>query len=130
MLSEPVALGGGVRVERIPKWVQAKESLDLESWGTRNQVERARAVFATEYETDALDENARKAGEAIWLAGLAVWLVRPCGWSVGHIFHFEGTPQTPRQTGPSNKILVEAPLFGILREGRFVAQCALCKVID
>jgi len=116
----PIEFGGGVILERIPAWVQSEHALENESWRTRTQIGQSELVFRVVYEADALGSpdptwkgkeprgSQSVVDEKIWLAGLALWLVRPTSWSAGHLMHFDrnGDPQSQRSSGSLNKILV------------------------
>jgi len=119
MLLEPVQFASGVRLEKIPSWVKDEPALRFESWQTREAVKKARAVFATEYEANALgseDPSPMKhprgiqaaADAKIALAQLALWIVRPCSWSGGPLLHFgeKGNAESLRQSGSLQKIRV------------------------
>jgi hypothetical protein len=100
-LALPIQLAGGVRIERVPEWAKHEDATRLESWSTRNHIEECDAAFVTEFEAPALDSGAQKAAETIFLAGLAMWLAQPTGWSPAHITHFgdKGHSDSVRQTG-------------------------------
>ncbi len=136
LVAEPVAFGGGVVLERIPAWVQSVEATLLDGWTALQRVKDAKLVFRIEYEADALHSPdpdwkgqtprsiQQVVDEKIWLAGVALWIVVPTGWSVGHLYHFQekGDAMSRRSTGPANKVRVasehiyDAPTLPQLRQ--------------
>lgn len=107
-VSLPVELADGVRIERLPDWVKVDEATGLESWSTREHIKEAVAGFVMEFEASALDAGAQKAAEKIFLAGVAMWLAQPTGWSPAHITHFgeKGRAGSLRQTGECSVLRV------------------------
>jgi hypothetical protein len=108
VLKVPVELAEGVRIERLPDWVKAEDALELESWSTKERIKRAVAGIVVEYEADAMDASVQKAEEKIFLAGFALWLAQPSGWSAAHITHFQkkGQSASVRRTGDCNAVRV------------------------
>lgn len=121
ILAEPTNFAGGVKLERIPKWVQDEKALEYESWLTRKSVSEARGVLAVEYDADSLgapDPEWRgsqpraiqaAAAEKIALAQLALWIACPFGWATGHIVHFSriGDASSVRQSGSLERAFVQ-----------------------
>lgn len=111
VLRNPVELSSGVRIEVIPQWVKDPRAVEHERRATRSEVESAVAAFVVEYEgtPGVLDKWQKQAEEKIFLAGIALWMAKPTGWSAGHMFHFQekGDAGSWRRSGPINRLLVD-----------------------
>lgn len=116
----PVALGSGIRIERIPEWVKADEALKLLSWKDRENIKDAELAFASEYESDALgspdpDWNGASPrsiqasiDEKFSLLSVTLWLSKPSTLTCGPTLHFGkmGEPDSLRTAGVLRPVLI------------------------
>ncbi len=120
VLSLPLNIGSGVKIEAVPEWIRTGDHLDNFSFSERDEISCAQVAFSTSYTAEAIGnldlewkgQEPRSIQSAVdekfSLAGLALWISKPSEFSCGPKLHFEvsSDPASFRQSSISEKIRV------------------------
>ena len=111
VISQPLELANGIKIESVPDWIKTDQALEHLSWSRRNVIQKHLLFgFTIEYKAKSLgdpdlDWNGvqprslqEKAEELIQLANLALWISKPSQLSYDDTLHFDrlGDPTSLR----------------------------------